>query len=99
MKKLSYTDNNPNTTTETFYNEASKLLKAMTSKDLIDYVSYDTWINPFREIHNASEDGKILIVQPMKYVERNEDYLISLSYEYNVREKKYWLDFVDKKGE
>jgi len=99
MKKLSYTDNNPNTTTEIFYNEASKLLKAMTGKDLVDYVSYDTWTNPFREIHNASEDGKILIVQPMKYVERNEDYLISLSYEYNVREKKYWLDFVDKKGE
>lgn len=78
MNKIEYVDNGACTTSEEFYNKASKLLRAMIGKDLVDYVSYDTWIKPFRDVYDVSRDGKILVSRAMEYVERTKDYTISL---------------------
>lgn len=109
MNKIEYIDNNIGTTSEEFYNKASKLLRAMIGKDLVDYVSYDTWIKPFRDVHDASRDGKILISQPMEYVERTKDYTISLmsanlpsDEDPNNKDKNeiwYRFEYLNKEGE
>lgn len=113
MNKIEYIDNNIGTTSEEFYNKASKLLRAMTGKDLVDYVSYDTWIKPFREVCSVTEKGGILISRAMEYVERTGDYTISLIatnniiYQYfetpfqNDDDNRLWyrFEFLNKKGE
>ena len=78
MNKIEYIDDNIGTTSEEFYNKASKLLRAMVGKDLVDYVSYDTWIKPFREVCSVTEKGDMLISRATEYVERTKDYTISL---------------------
>jgi len=99
MNKIEYIDNNIDTTLEEFYNKASKLLRAMIGKDLVDYVSYETWIKPFRDVHDASRDGKILISQPMEYVERTDGYIMSLTCSEDINRKRYRFEFLNKEGE
>ena len=99
MNKIEYIDNNIGTTSEEFYNKASKLLRAMMGKDLVDYVSYDTWIKPFREVCSVAEKGSILVSHPMAYIERVDDYIISLVCSGDIDEKWYKFEFLNKEGE
>ncbi len=99
MNKIEYIDSSIGTTSEEFYNKASKLLRAMIGKDLVDYVSYDTWIKPFREVCSVTERGNILVSHPMAYLERVDDYIISLVCSEDINRLWYKFEFLNKEGE
>lgn len=104
MNKIEYIDNNIGTTSEEFYNKASKLLRAMIGKDLVDYVSYDTWVKPFRDVYSVTEKGSILVTRDMEYVERTKDYTISLisadlPNDEGINERWYRFEYLNKEGE